>query len=219
MARPRTVLLAIALVLGILGAGARVAYASCSSDSDCAGLGKCSNGKCGACGSDSDCKFGTCSSGRCGACGSDSDCRGHGKCSGGRCGACGSDSDCRIGKCSSGKCGACGSDSDCKGGRCSSGRCSNALGAGLDALGPNDGPTDRSDNPDPADCGAPSTHGIRFGDSADLTCSVSPEPEDTPRLTPAAIRKLLRQASDVIATTLGGATDWMLVSPVSALSR
>jgi hypothetical protein len=108
---------------------------ACGSDSDCAGVGKCSNGQCGSCGSDSDCHgHGKCSSGKCGACGSDSDCS-HGTCSSGRCGSCGSDSDCKgNGKCSSGKCGSCGSDSDCKGGRCSSGRCSNALSTNLDWL-------------------------------------------------------------------------------------
>ena len=37
-----------------------------------------------ACGSDSDCSYGTCSSGTCGHCGSDSDCKG-GSCNSGHC--------------------------------------------------------------------------------------------------------------------------------------
>ena len=57
----------------------------CSFNSDCK-YGKCSKGKCGACGFKSDCNgWGTCSKGQCGACGFDSDCKGFGKCSGGKC--------------------------------------------------------------------------------------------------------------------------------------
>lgn len=78
--------------------------ATCGSDSDCQGHGKCSSGTCNHCGSDSDCKTGHCSSGTCGSCGSDSDCRGNGKCSSGQCGNCGSDSDCPSHSCSSGRC-------------------------------------------------------------------------------------------------------------------
>jgi len=80
------------------------AIATCGSDSDCQGHGKCSSGSCNHCGSDSDCKTGHCSSGMCGSCGSDSDCRGNGKCSSGQCGNCGSDSDCPSHSCSSGRC-------------------------------------------------------------------------------------------------------------------
>jgi uncharacterized low-complexity protein len=74
-----------ALVAAMLAIGAVPSYAqNCSFDSDCKGNGKCSSGKCGACGFDSDCNVGKCSNGKCGACGFDSDCKG-GKCSGGRC--------------------------------------------------------------------------------------------------------------------------------------
>lgn len=46
-------------------AGRAQSNSSCSSDSDCAGFGRCSSGKCGSCSSDSDCRGGRCSSGRC----------------------------------------------------------------------------------------------------------------------------------------------------------
>jgi hypothetical protein len=135
---------------------------ACGSDSDCNGHGKCSSGRCGACGSDSDCKVGTCSGGKCGACGSDSDCRGNGKCSSGKCGSCGSDSDCKVGKCSSSHCGSCGSDSDCKGGRCSSGRCSNALAAGLEMFPIGDV------------CGDGQAPILRLAVPGDLSCRLAP---------------------------------------------
>lgn len=38
--------------------------------------------------------YSRCSDRKCGGCGSDSDCKGHGRCSDGKCGGCGSDSDC-----------------------------------------------------------------------------------------------------------------------------
>jgi len=75
-----TVLAALFLAIGSGSAYAQ----SCSFDSDCKWNGKCSGGKCGACGFDSDCNVGKCSNGKCGACGFDSDCKG-GKCSGGKC--------------------------------------------------------------------------------------------------------------------------------------
>lgn len=57
------------------------------------------------CSFNSDCKYGKCSKGKCGACGFTSECNGWGKCSKGQCGACGFDSECKgFGKCSKGKC-------------------------------------------------------------------------------------------------------------------
>src|SRR5580698_2009264 len=53
----------------------------CSSSSDCAGYGTCSNSTCDHCSSSSDCKTGTCSNGSCGGCSSSSDCKGNGTCS------------------------------------------------------------------------------------------------------------------------------------------
>ena len=188
MVHPRTVMLAIVFVLGLVGAGVRTAYAGCGTDSDCAGVGKCSSGQCGACGTDSDCHgHGKCSGGRCGSCGTDSDCRGNGKCSSGRCGSCGTDSDCSVGKCSSSRCGACGTDSDCKGGRCSSGRCSNALGAGLDWFAPDA----------EADCGlaGPAVFRPRFDAPEANSCKLAP--------TPSTIRGLLRDVPRVIAAAWG----------------
>jgi hypothetical protein len=76
----------------------------CGSDSDCQGHGKCSNGTCNHCGSDSECKTGQCSNGTCGACNSDYQCKGNGKCSSGQCGSCGSDSECPSHTCSGGHC-------------------------------------------------------------------------------------------------------------------
>jgi len=72
------------LVALLLAIGGHALAQSCNFDSDCKGNGKCSGGKCGACGFDSDCNVGKCSNGKCGACSFDSDCKG-GKCSSGKC--------------------------------------------------------------------------------------------------------------------------------------
>jgi hypothetical protein len=84
--------------------GSAEPLASCNSDSDCQGHGKCSSGSCNHCGSDSECKTGQCKNGMCGSCNSDSQCNGNGKCSNGQCGSCGSDSECPSHTCSGGRC-------------------------------------------------------------------------------------------------------------------
>src|SRR5690606_16636317 len=100
------------------------ADALCSSDSDCAGYGRCRSGTCGYCSSDSDCSgHGGGRIGRCGGCGRVSDC-GVGRCRNGACNACSSDSDCDgYGRCRNSQCGGCSSDSDCRIGRCRNSHC------------------------------------------------------------------------------------------------
>jgi hypothetical protein len=78
----------VVLIMGGLSSNLVYGWESCGTSSDCDGKGICSQGRCGHCNGNSDCKIGDCdtskSGGECGYCGSDSDCDG-GSCSNHRC--------------------------------------------------------------------------------------------------------------------------------------
>ena len=82
-----------ALAFGSYGVVAPQGQALCSTNSDCAGFGNCSNSTCG-------------------HCSTNSDCNGHGTCSYGSCNHCSTNSECASATSSSGRCVCCSSNSD-----------------------------------------------------------------------------------------------------------